>query len=159
MLTKACTRPDGPPCTEHKIALPPPKSSCQSCAKPEDCFDYSRCSLVSGFPIYVYGVQQNHGLKKSARDPRDVLTDNNFIVTSNPDLACVFLVEVDNIGNLEELPHWRGDGRNHILWAKSGAVDYSGGLNMALIIQTAFTKSPFRDQLYKNMSSGKTDSQ
>ena len=100
---------------------------------------------MSRFPIYIYDVQQNVGLKKSARDLGDILTDNNFLVTSSPDRACVFLVfiEEDVIDKLVELPHWNGDGRNHILWPMSG-TDLSGGKNRALIIQPAFTKSPFR---------------
>ena len=119
--------------------LPSPKSSC---AKPDECFDYSRCSLVSGFPVYVYNTQEDLKSEKSARD---ILEENNFIVTSNPDRACVFLVINGGVhkSNLEELPHWNGDGRNHILWSMSG-TDNSGGENRALVVQPAFTMSAFR---------------
>lgn len=107
------------------------------------CFDHSRCSLTSGFPVYLYDPDQfpvmNEGwdvdgfLKTTLKQ---VLGYNPHL-TNDPKEACVFLVLVgealkdsddvsENVGNhlnlppldfraLKRLPYWGGDGRNHIL--------------------------------------------
>lgn len=107
------------------------------------CFDHSRCSLTSGFPVFLYDPDQNpvmhegwdvDGFLKTTL--KQVLGYNPHL-TSNPKEACIYLVLVgealkdtddvsENVGNhlnlppldsaaLKRLPYWGGDGRNHIL--------------------------------------------
>lgn len=125
----------------NNIALVPPISP-TLCANVENCFDYSRCSMTSGFPIYLYGDEA-----RGDKSLFDVLSKSNLRVTSNPDKACVFVVVGDVNDSLDAvvkgLSHWNGDGRNHILWSKSG-TDYSGGQNRALIVQPHFDRTSFR---------------
>ncbi|KAF7284163.1 hypothetical protein GWI33_022414 [Rhynchophorus ferrugineus] len=125
------------------LKLPPiPKNRSMNC-RMFSCFDHSRCSLTSGFPIYLYDPDQyavmNDGwdvdgfLKTTLKQ---VLGYNPHL-TQNPIEACIFLVLVgealkdtddvtENIGNhlnlpplnseaLKRLPYWGGDGRNHVL--------------------------------------------
>lgn len=107
------------------------------------CFDHSRCSLTSGFPVYLYDPDQypvvHYGwdidgfLKTTLKQALGY----NAHFTNNPREACVFLVLVgealrdsDDISDrvsrlsdvppldskaLKHLPYWGGDGRNHVL--------------------------------------------
>ncbi|RZB38838.1 exostosin-3, partial [Asbolus verrucosus] len=107
------------------------------------CFDHSRCSLTSGFPVYLYDPDQfpvmNDGwdvdgfLKTTLKQTLGY----NPHLTNDPKEACIFLVLVgealkdvddisENVGNhlnlppldsnaLKRLPYWGGDGRNHVL--------------------------------------------
>lgn len=107
------------------------------------CFDHSRCSLTSGFPVYLYDPDQfpvmNDGwdvdgfLKTTLKQTLGY----NPHLTNNPKEACIFVVLVgealkdvddvsENMGNhlnlppldsnaLKRLPYWGGDGRNHVL--------------------------------------------
>lgn len=117
------------------------KSTAKNC-RMYSCFDHSRCSLTSGFPVYLYDPDlfpvMNNGwdvdgfLKTTLKQTLGY----NPHLTNNPKEACVFLVlvgealkdtdELDNFGNhnnvqpldsnaLKQLPYWGGDGRNHIL--------------------------------------------
>lgn len=108
-----------------------------------NCFDHSRCSLTSGFPVYLYDPDQypvmNDGwdvdgfLKTTLKQTLGY----NPHLTNHPKEACIFLVLVgealkdtddvsENVGNhlnlppldsnaLKRLPYWGGDGRNHVL--------------------------------------------
>lgn len=125
-----------------EINLPVPALKSTHC-RMFSCFDHSRCSLTSGFPVYLYDPDQypvmNEGwdvdgfLKTTLKQ---VLGYNPHL-TGNPKEACVFLVLVgealkdtddvsENVGNhlnlppldskaLKRLPFWGGDGRNHVL--------------------------------------------
>ncbi|GJQ82814.1 hypothetical protein Trydic_g13516 [Trypoxylus dichotomus] len=107
------------------------------------CFDHSRCSITSGFPVYLYDPDKypvmHYGwdidgfLKTTIKQALGY----NAHFTSNPREACVYLVLVgealrdnddisDHAGKfvdvspldskaLKRLPYWGGDGRNHIL--------------------------------------------
>ncbi|KAL1140802.1 hypothetical protein AAG570_000730 [Ranatra chinensis] len=84
------------------------------------CFDHSRCSLTSGFPVYLYDTS----LFPATQFLRTAVTQTvgyNPHFTSDPAKACVYLVLVGegekrrNLSDLSALPYWGGDGRNHIL--------------------------------------------
>ncbi|CAG9814496.1 unnamed protein product [Phaedon cochleariae] len=123
--------------------LPPiPRNASIHC-RMYNCFDHSRCSLTSGFPVYLYDPDQfpvmNDGwdvdgfLKTTLKQTLGY----NPHLTNNPKEACIYLVLVgealkdtddvsENVGNhlnlppldseaLKRLPFWGGDGRNHIL--------------------------------------------
>ena len=133
--------------------LPPNRPSI--CTIAGNCFDYSRCSLTSGFPIYVYadetrGHMVANGNKKSEDKSLVDILNGNFQVTSNPNRACVFVIVVgDETVSLNEaikdLSHWNGDGRNHILWSVSG-TDFSGEQNRAVLVQPSFERTLFRSR-------------
>ena len=125
----------------NNVDLLPPASP-TFCATVENCFDYSRCSLTSGFPVYFY-AHKTRGDKSWV----DALSNSNLYITSNPDRACVFVLAGHLNDSLDAaitgLSHWNGDGRNHILWSTSGA-DYSGRHNRALLVQPHFNRTSFR---------------
>lgn len=123
--------------------LPPPIKSMAKNCRMFSCFDHSRCSLTSGFPVYLYDPDQ-YSVMNDGWDVDGFLKTTlkqtlgyNPHLTNNPKEACVYLVLVgealkdiddvsENVGNimnlppldsraLKRLPYWGGDGRNHIL--------------------------------------------
>merc|ERR1719154_319085 len=79
----------------------------------ETCFDYSRCSITSGMPVFVYS---------SNTKVRPILISalkSSSNLETEPSSACLFvhiLSSSQQPENLSEtLAHWRGDGRNHLL--------------------------------------------
>ncbi|XP_026484929.2 exostosin-3 [Vanessa tameamea] len=120
--------------------LPPISLSSEGHCRMHSCFDHSRCSLTSGFPIYFYDPDIHNPLASAEVDGflkttlRQTLTYNSHL-TQNPNEACVYLVLVGegfpldkgpsstadafklllNETAIKSLPYWGGDGRNHIL--------------------------------------------
>ncbi|KAH8415869.1 hypothetical protein KR222_002318, partial [Zaprionus bogoriensis] len=167
-----------------------------------NCFDHSRCSLTSGFPVYlydpdVYNVQRTgydiDGFLKTTL--KQTLGYNAHIV-KDPKQACIYLVlvgeallEQDLLRNnryaaqeaeqqqqqqqeleqrstaassqqhspvdmekLYKLPHWGGDGRNHVLLNLARRDLNSKRTNpllqqntmRAIIVQSSFERLQFR---------------
>ncbi|XP_028038241.1 exostosin-3 isoform X1 [Bombyx mandarina] len=104
------------------------------------CFDHSRCSLTSSFPVYLYdpdiytpltGAEVDGFLKTTLRQTLGY----NAHLTHNPNEACIYLIIVGesfpftkdtttvsdsyklylNGSAITTLPYWGGDGRNHVL--------------------------------------------
>lgn len=107
------------------------------------CFDHSRCSITSGFPVYLYdpdrypvmhdGWDVDGFLKTTLKQ---ALVYNPHL-TNDPKEACIYLVlvgealkDMDDFSEngasylnlppldskaLKKLPYWGGDGRNHVL--------------------------------------------
>ncbi|XP_072393657.1 exostosin-3 [Diabrotica undecimpunctata] len=123
--------------------LPPVSRYVSKRCRMFSCFDHSRCSLTSGFPVYLYDPDQFpvmhdgwdvDGFLKTTL--KQTLGYNPHL-TNDPKQACIFLVLVgealkdtddvsENVNNhlnlppldsdaLKRLPYWGGDGRNHIL--------------------------------------------
>ena len=85
-----------------------PKVKCNLSA----CFDYSRCSVVSGFPIYLYPLTTTNNI---LLEWKSAIVKSHYI-TSNPDLACIYVLLYDGTNaDPEHLKYWRGDGRNHAI--------------------------------------------
>jgi alpha-1,4-N-acetylglucosaminyltransferase EXTL3 len=99
-----------------------------------DCFDFSRCSLSSGFPVYLYDPEVHSILTPGWEIEGFIKTTirqtlgYNPHFTTDPKVACIFLVLVGealsesdvsepavNTERLRTLPYWGGDGRNHVL--------------------------------------------
>lgn len=87
---------------------PLPKQFIPEC-KMGNCFDHSRCSLTSGFPVYLYDPDTT-SILKPGYDIEGFLKTTikqtfgyNAHLTSNPEKACVFFVVVG-----EALPEQNG---------------------------------------------------
>ncbi|XP_059165262.1 exostosin-like 3 [Physella acuta] len=145
-----------------KVPMP---SSSQHC-KMESCFDFSRCSLVSGFPVYFYSeAEYTNGFTnlESIYSVLKTIFDQNIYITNTPANACVFIVLISGLVDekhfdpkkleniLLELPHWGGDGRNHVLLnlaTTTASNNLLHGVNTgrALIAQSSFTSKMFREK-------------
>ncbi|CAH1954198.1 unnamed protein product [Acanthoscelides obtectus] len=123
--------------------LPPLSRNSSRRCKMYNCFDHSRCSLTSGFPVYLYDPDQ-YSVMNDGWDIDGFLKTTlkqtlgyNPHLTNDPKEACIYLVLVgealkdtddvsENVGNhlnlpaldadaLKHLPYWGGDGKNHVL--------------------------------------------
>lgn len=103
--------------TQEHLSLP--SSFDQSQCTTFSCIDFSRCSLVSGFPVYVYPLT-GEGLDERISASLSQTFSYNPHVTTSPTEACVYIyvnsVPLDKLQDtLTQLPYWAGDGRNHII--------------------------------------------
>ena len=133
-------------------------SSVRQC-RMEDCFDFSRCSLVSGFPVFVYPPGKSPPMVDPVLMSAASVPMKRY-VTHDPDTACVFVVllggategpvKKDELEHfLHSLPHWNGDGNNHVLISLANTNRSDSDLEnvdtgRALVVQTAFLGRPFR---------------
>ena len=141
----------------------PPLGSAFYCT-PHTCFDFSRCSLSSQFPVYFYDPKEQV-FSTSPLDSFVSLSVTNALqsslhLTFNANIACVYLVLIgDTIGGmqtasdleskLKKLHSWNGDGRNHILVNIARNLnnrDVFKGINIgrAIVSQSNFFESQYR---------------
>ncbi|KAF2347058.1 Exostosin-like [Trinorchestia longiramus] len=117
---------------ENNVVLPPLSPSQVSDCRMYNCFDHSRCSILSGFPVYVYDSDKYQispiPLETFVKTTVRQALGYNPHITQKPDEACVFVAIVGEMAtnggsvdkqllesNLHSLPYWNGDGRNHVL--------------------------------------------
>ncbi|XP_071113218.1 exostosin-like 3 [Haliotis cracherodii] len=145
----------------ENIPLPMSPQSCRM----HSCFDYTPCSLVSGFPVFVYNPEGSlfgsHKIVDFVQSSFISSLQKSVYVTTDPMSACLFVVLVGEIAEdqlvdrahferqLHDLPHWHGDGRNHIILnlARSPSnkeffTDVNTG--RAMMVQSVFVNSVFR---------------
>ncbi|KAI5634761.1 glycosyl transferase family 64 domain-containing protein [Phthorimaea operculella] len=120
--------------------FPPGPPSSEPHCRMHSCFDHSRCSLTSGFPVYLYdpdvysplaGAEVDGFLKTTLRQTLSY----NAHFTRDPNEACIYIALVGeafpyeksppstteayklilNETAVKSLPFWGGDGRNHVL--------------------------------------------
>ena len=140
----------------------PPPTFPQLC-KMHSCFDYSVCSLVSGFPIYVYSAEDSavgsQGVEDFIKSSVISSLSVNPYRTTDPKRACVFVVLVGELRvgavvakdvetMLHGLPYWQNDGRNHLLVnihrARSTDIFSRVNTGRAMLVQASFVNSVFR---------------
>lgn len=162
-----------------------------------NCFDHSRCSLTSGFPVYlydpdVYNVQrEGYDIDGFLKTTLKQTLGYNAHIVKEPKHACIYLVlvgeallEQDLLRNnryaaqeaeqqeheqlstaetassnspvdmekLYKLPHWGGDGRNHVLLNLARRDLNSARTNplleqntmRAIVVQSSFERLQFR---------------
>lgn len=90
------------------------------------CFDYSRCSLTSQFPVYVYNrkdFRASANVDMSVTHAMMQSFDVSPHVTDDPDIACLYVALItkysSNVSStlddlLHQLPYWNS-GVNHLL--------------------------------------------
>ena len=84
------------------------------------CIDFSRCSIVSNFPVYVYPLGSDGFEERISASLLQTFNYNPHI-TNDPTEACLFIYvnaapEKKIQGELAKLTHWGGDGHNHIIF-------------------------------------------
>ena len=150
------------PSLDDAVYIPPPGSSLH--CRMHSCFDYSRCSLTSKFPVYFYSPE-DYTLTDVRMEPFIKLSVVHALnasphVTFDPHMACLYVVVVgDTVGvlqnqtsfeqQLRRLQYWKGDGRNHVLLNLArhhSNHDMFDGVDTgrAIIAQSAFTDQTHR---------------
>ena len=130
-------------------------SNCQL----RNCFDFSRCSFDSGFPVYVYERPLGQRMFDSDTMIISQLLKESHYFISEPVKACLYIVIVglteeiltrksnsEFQSDLYSLPYWGGNGRNHlILYLTIKASNHSSNFpssdintGLALIAQSTF---------------------
>lgn len=139
-----------------------PKHARSHC-RMDNCFDYSRCSITSQFPIFMYSPDDlDVTNSQSCNAIKTVITEalqKNVHLTYNPTIACIYVVVICNgmesPADVEQalhmLPYWNGDGRNHVIfglhalsWKDSLDKFYAINIGRAILVQSGFTTSLFR---------------
>lgn len=146
--------------------LPPPKSA--RLCRLRSCFDYARCPLTSGFPVYVYDTGSYPWadyLDPLVKQAFAASVKSNIYVTDNPNIACLYLVLVGELQEsssftlpspselekqLKALPYWRSDGHNHVLvhlTRKSMTQNflYNVSTGRAAVAQSTFLEQQYRE--------------
>ena len=146
--------------------LPLPKSA-RSC-RLHSCFDYSRCPLTSGFPVYVYDTSAylwGENIDPLVKQAFASTVRSSIYVTDNPSIACLYIVLVGELQdftssssqsptNLEKqlhaLPYWRTDGHNHLLvhLSKKSMTQnflYNVSTGRAGVAQSTFLERQYRE--------------
>ncbi|GIY72237.1 exostosin-3 [Caerostris extrusa] len=141
------------PSLQDEVVLPAPDPRRIRSCRTHLCFDFSRCSLTSGFPVYFYHPDDSRGqfLTAAVTEALNV----NVHITFDPAIACVYVVLVGEVNNakslesyLRSLNHWNGDGRNHIILNLDANVTNrltSVDTGRAMIVRPGFTVAEFRD--------------
>lgn len=142
--------------------LPPPKVT-RGC-RLHNCFDYSRCPLTSGFPVYVYDSDQfafGSYLDPLVKQAFQATARANVYVTENADIACLYVTLVGEVQEpallrpaelekqLYSLPYWRTDGHNHVVINLSRKSDtqnllYNVSTGRAMVAQSTFYAAQYR---------------
>ena len=167
------------PGDDDNVDISPP-SNFEKCQM-YSCFDYSRCSLTSQFPIFVYSMDSSFpfDLSSYVTQVLERMTSNPYVI-DDPKAACLYVAVVGEtmfpandedvsikIENwLAGLPFWRGDGRNHLLiyFSKLSTIsNYLSNVNTgrAMIAQSNFSPSQYRmnfDVIIPTLSALKTSS-
>lgn len=146
--------------------LPPPKSS-RSC-RLHSCFDYARCPLTSGFPVYVYDTGSyawGENIEPLVKQAFAAAAKSNIYVTENPSIACLYLVLVGELQEpsssklpppselekqLKALAYWRNDGHNHVLvhFSRTSTTQnflYNVSTGRAAVAQSTFLEQQYRE--------------
>lgn len=153
-----------PSAADSKIIPLPSVSVVRNC-RMHLCFDFSRCSVLSEFPVYFYHPddyrlswnQLDRFIKISVTEALNM----NVHITFDPTIACVYVVLVGEVQQgdqsksalenyLKNLAHWNGDGRNHILLnlaRNTNVTDMFSGVNTgrAILVQSHFSAMQFRE--------------
>jgi len=151
------------PSAEDAVTLLPLTTQHQNCHM-YNCFDYSRCSVTSHFPVYIYPPDENRlssGIDSFVKYSAVQAFDSSPHVTHDPVIACIYVVliadDIQTVYNrsaiehlLVKLPYWRGSGVNHLLMSvsrrpSSSAVALTGvDTGAAMLAQSPFTRELFR---------------
>ncbi|XP_026684532.1 exostosin-3 [Diaphorina citri] len=156
-----------PPLMIKASSLPRPVTpSSGQCRTMSECFDFSRCSLTSGFPMFVYDPEKYYPAWKISLFLKSTIYQAlkfNPHFTSNPKEACVFVVLIgesdvlfSNVQDLYKLPYW-GNNVGTELFRIRPKVDLvlppgeylapSHHTGYAIIAQTIWTHSSFRPKV------------
>ena len=125
-----------------------------------NCFDYSRCSLTSQFPVYLYSTENNlFHLDPFIKSSVNYALNSSPHMTFDPHIACLYVVLMGDLdkgqgqmnasvieSKLKQLPYWHGDGRNHVLvnLARSteNKINFNGAnIGRAMIADSTFTEA------------------
>uniref|UniRef100_A0A3B3ZE77 Exostosin-like 3 n=1 Tax=Periophthalmus magnuspinnatus TaxID=409849 RepID=A0A3B3ZE77_9GOBI len=138
----------------------------QNQPKLNSCFDYARCPITSGFPVYVYDPASypwGELIDPLVKQAVLAAAKSNIYITDNPSIACLYLVLVGELQEsskippssdlekqLKALPYWRNDGHNHVLvhFSRTSTIQnflYNVSTGRAAVAQSTFLEQQYRE--------------
>ena len=107
------------------VGISPSDEELSSMCDLNTCFDFSRCSYSSGFPLYIYDPMVN-GVGSTVEESNSIA---DFIKkgphhVSDASKACLFIVVAGTVQEsdavkierqLHSLPYWGKNGQNHVI--------------------------------------------
>ena len=151
---------------EYDNENPLPDQRASSNCQLLDCFDFSRCSFSSGFPVFVYERSLGN-LTSEVKDTEILqLLKRSPYYRAEPEKACLYIVIVGSVDlarhwksksdlemDLHSMPYWKGNGKNHLLLhLKTDRRHFTSILSLnintgfALVAQSTF----FKDNTYRH---------
>ncbi|KAK0418178.1 hypothetical protein QR680_013415 [Steinernema hermaphroditum] len=109
----------------------------------EEAFDYSRCSITTGFRFYLYDLHSGNVLHKQLSGHPNRILDATR--------ACLFVAVTEDSDAPKTLEHWNGEGQNHLL-IHLGITD-NIDWQKAVVVQDSVLRypSPFRNSVFLNV--------
>ena len=108
-------------------AMPKAECTTMSCTV-ESCFDFSRCPLTKSFSVYLYNNHKPVSDQFVLNYPHileefTASLSEKHTITNDPEKACILVIIVGPLRSvhtdlqetLHSLPHWKGDGANHVV--------------------------------------------
>ena len=151
---------------EYDNQNPLPDQRASSNCQLLSCFDFSRCSFSSGFPVFVY--ERSFGNLTTEPKDKEIfqLLKRSPYYTAEPENACLYIVIIESTepthhlksnseleSDLHSLPYWKGNGKNHLLLhLKTDRRHFTSILSLnintgfALVAQSTF----FKDNTYRH---------
>jgi len=117
------------PLLPAKLPGPPPLLGNSICTL-TTCLDFSRCSVTSQMPVYVYPTSR-----------AQVPTQHS---TTDPSTACLYLVILAPGTRLSSLSYWGGDGRNHLVLVPRYQYLDSQDTGRAMIVTSTAIQGHYR---------------
>jgi len=103
------------------------------------CLDFSRCSVTSQFPVYLYPAGDDQSSLHSQLSTGPYLT-------TQPSSACLYVAIVGPHTSLHSLPYWAGDGRNHLLIISHSSLLTGQATGRAMMMTSVAVLGQFRPQ-------------
>jgi len=103
------------------------------------CLDFSRCSVTSQFPVYLYPTDDDQSSLHSQ------LSSGPYL-TTQPSSACLYVAIVGPHTTLHSLPYWAGDGRNHLLVISHSSLLTGQATGRAMVVTSVAMSGQFRPQ-------------
>ena len=127
---------------------PPGLNQAQRCSM-SNCFDMSRCSLWSQFRVFVH--RATAGAPSEVQRALENAVKHGGYWTDRASEACLFVVLLPSRTSsdsskledtLKSLPHWSGDGRNHLLFehvneTETGVLSAVSGIGRAMVASSS----------------------
>lgn len=113
--------------------LPAPASPVCSLSS---CFDFSRCSVSSQMPVFLYPSPSTSRLAVSLSSLHHL--------TRDPATACLYISLLETDSAPSSLPHWAGDGRNHVLLHLPGSPGAVATTGRAMLVSSTAIASTWR---------------
>lgn len=106
------------------------------------CFDYSRCPLASGSPVYLYSEQAKHLLP-------NLMSRKEVVWTTDPADACLFIAIMSadvSLSAIRSHQNWNS-GVNHMIFnLNPGVVANETEVEKGVLVQGTWTKRSFREE-------------